>query len=134
MRRLLLAVAAFALVGFSCPDSSSTTGTTSYVGTYTLISVGGHGLPAPSGDSSQTVTAGSLTLSSDGTFNYSETRNPGGAQGQPGTYTISGVNITFTPTQVAGQTTQGATGVFSNNGNTLTVTPSGEAVLVLTKN
>lgn len=131
MRRLLLAAAAFALVGFSCPDSNSTTGTTSYVGTYTLISAGGHGLPAPSGDSAQTITAGTLTISSDGTFNYSETRNPGGVQGSPGTYTISGVNITFNPSN---QGDTGATGVFSNGGATLTVTPSGEPVLVLTKN
>lgn len=133
MRRVLLAAATFALLGFSCPDSSSTTGgSTSYVGTYTLISAGGHSLPAPSGDSTQTITAGNVTLSSDGTFVYNETRNPvQGNQGSSGTYTISGVDITFNPSK-AGDT--GATGVFTNNGATLTVTPGGEPVLVFTKN
>ncbi|HEY2849227.1 MAG TPA: hypothetical protein VGI97_05075 [Gemmatimonadaceae bacterium] len=100
------------------------------MGTYTLISAGGHGLPAASGDSAQTITAGTLTINSDNSFSYNETRNPGGAQVSSGAYTLSGVNITFLPSSVDDT---GATGVFSNNGATLTVTPGGEPVLVLTK-
>ena len=132
MRRVLLAVATFALLGASCPDSSSSTGnSTSYVGTYTLITAGGSSLPASNGNG-QTISSGSLSLTSSNTFTYTENRTSG-VNTSSGTYSLSGVNITFTPTQTAGQTSGGATGVFSNNGNTVTVTPTGEVVLVFTK-
>ena len=129
MRRALLALASVALLG--CPgDSTTSPSSSSYVGTYTLISVGGTALPAPSGDPGQTITAGTLTLNSNGTFSYNETRNPGGAQPATGTYTVSGLNVTYDPSDQSG----GASGVFSSDTySSLTVTPSGEPVLVFHK-
>jgi hypothetical protein len=134
MRRVFLALATVAL--FGCPGDSTTSPNSSstYVGNYTLISVAGVALPAPSGTSGQTTTAGTLTISANGTFSYNETRTPSGSQTSTGTYTVSGLNITYTPTPVSGQDSQGATGVFSSSTySTLTVTPSGEPVLVFTK-
>jgi hypothetical protein len=129
MRRVLLALGTVALLG--CPgDSTTSPSTSTYVGTYTLISVGGTALPAPSGTSGETTTAGSVVINANGTFTYSETRTPSGSQTSSGTYTVSGLNITYIPTS---QSDQGATGVFSNSYATLTVTPGGEPVLVFTK-
>lgn len=131
MRRVLFALATVALLG--CGDTTDPTAS-GYVGTYTLVTVGGVALPAPSGDPGQTITAGSVVLRSDNTFTYSETRNPsgGGDNGTSGTYSLSGANITFTPTTV-GDT--GATGAFSSDGATLTVNPGegGEGILVFHK-
>jgi hypothetical protein len=128
MRRYLIAFAAVALLG--CSKSSTGPSTTSTVGTYTLVSVGGVALPAPSGDPGQTVTAGNLVLNADGSFTYAETRNPGGVQSSGGTYTVTGVNISLVPTS---QGDTGATGVFSDGNATVTVTPSGQLALVLKK-
>ncbi len=134
MRRVLLALATVAL--FGCPGDSTTSpsGSSTYVGTYTLVSVAGAALPAASGTSGQTTTAGTLVINANNTFSYSETRTPSGSMSNTGTYTVSGLNITYTPNPVSGQNQQGATGVFSSNSyTTLTVTPSGEPVLVFTK-
>jgi hypothetical protein len=132
MRRALLALATVAL--FGCPgDSTTSPSSTSYVGSYTLISAGGTALPAPSGTAGQTITAGTVAINADGTFTYNETRTPSGSMTSSGTYTLSGVDITFTQTnQAQGSDSGGATGVF-NSATSLTVTPTGEPVLVFTK-
>jgi hypothetical protein len=101
MRRL---VAAALLVLTACSDS---TGPNAHVGSYTLVSVNGQGLPeVVFQDGSETVefTGGVVTLNSNGTFSdridfriTTSTEVFDDSDTITGTYTITGNNVTLNP-------------------------------------
>ena len=120
MRRLL--AAASLLVFTACGDS---TGPNARVGAYELTSINGQGLPQIVDQDPQTgetleITAGLVTLNSDGTFtDRTDYRFTSGTQvfndfdEASGTYSISGNNVTF-------QTFQGDVYSMAVSGGTLT--------------
>ena len=124
MKRILLLMLAFAAL--ACGDSSTDPNNGSVVGTYALVSVNGHTLPAVD-DNGNTISAGSVTLRGDNSFTVSET-SAGDQQTTTGTYSVSGNSITFTPS-TPGDT--GAIGTF--DGTTLTVDATDEGTLVFHK-
>jgi hypothetical protein len=113
MNRLLLLFAATTLV--ACADSATEPTNASLAGSYTLTTFAGHTLPTPSPDGGN-ITSGSLMISSNGTFTFTEVLTAGTAV-VPGTYTISGSTITFRPTDTENGT---ATATVDDDRLTLT--------------
>ena len=126
MRRALAALCALFLLttAGTCGDEPTTT---AIVGSYTLVSVNGHALPAPFENT--TITGGSVTVNANNTFTYVENRVNNVTQTITGTWSVSGSTYTFHPTSE--QDGSDATGVLS--GTTLTINTS-EQVLVYHKN
>jgi hypothetical protein len=125
MRRALTALCALFLLTTAgvCGDDPSSAA--AIVGTYTLVSVNGHALPAPFEQS--TITSGSIVVNADNTFTYTENHSGSAAHVTSGTWSLSGSTYTFHPT-AAGETD--GTGTLS--GTTLTITTT-DQVLVLNK-
>jgi hypothetical protein len=124
MRRLMLALAAVALVACNS-DSSTSPSANAAVGTWTLVKANNQTLPATDPEDGNIIQSGSVSFTADLKFTYTEHRSTG-TNTTSGSYTISGNNINFTPTNPDEGT---ATGVIS--GNQLTVTPTGQGSVVL---
>lgn len=121
--RMMLALAMLP-VGLACSSSSDTTAPTasSYIGTYTLVKMNGTALPDTITNNStlSTVTAGTATISSNGTWSATLTATPSNIS-VGGTYTYS--NGTLTLTNTGDATTNAA--VLTSNNTVLTITSGG---------
>ena len=120
-----------------------------YVGSYTLLTVGGVTLPGTTFEDSLykiETTGGGLSVNADGTFSYSisalgsnkrntETFNEGGAG--RGTYTVgaNGTALVFTTVETSGKPVSFGTGFIQNGIMTASVlTPAGGSSVTLRKN
>lgn len=136
MKKLLALSLLIATV--SCDEAATVAGGATIAGTYTLQSVNGDPLPSNFTDNGTTIqiTAGTFTVTANGTFSYSETWSSG-TDVTTGTWTLNGDTYTFvpTPTQQDPNPTNGY-GTLSGTTLTLTVTETGQAAVVriLTKN
>ena len=128
--RMMLALAMLP-VGLACSASSSTTAPTAstYVGTYTLVKMNGVVLPDTMTNNSTlfTVTAGTATISSNGTWSATLTATPSDIN-VGGTYTVS--NGTATLTNTSDNSTN--TGVLSSSNTVLTITDNGGSARAFT--
>ena len=118
-RRLAYAaVAVLATTAAACGGSDKSTGPKSSInGTYALRTVEGDALPATGELNGQVVTisAGSLTISNENSFQLRYTIN-NQQQSDQGTITRNGSSIAFNSTQFSD-----FTGTVSNNNGTVTV-------------
>jgi hypothetical protein len=121
---------ALSTIAADCPFADSTSPDTNggdpIVGTYTLQKLNGNNLPTNFHDGVEvvTVSAGTFTVNTNGTFSFSEVRT-GGNDAASGTWVKSGATYTFDPTEVGGEPTQ-SNGVVTLSGTTLTLTVESE--------